>query len=424
MILDYFTQLTDMLGITNSSILSFFLYFFITAIVAMLSSLIIRKVVVVALDNFFAKTENKWDDYLIKNRVFLKLSFLAPTIVFYYSTAVFNLEPHISQFIIKLVWIAIIWIVLKSISAFLNTCNDIYKDTPKGNVIPLTSYIQAVKIILYFIAFILTLSVLFDQSPKTLLAGLGALTAVFMLVFKDTILGFVASFQFTALNTVKKGDWIEMPAYGADGDVIDISINTVKVQNWDKTISMIPTHTLVSSSFKNWTGMQNSGGRRIKRNLYIDMNTIKFCNEELINKFLEIEYLKDYTLEKGKEIETFNNSKADINTKDCLINGRRLTNIGCFREYIKGYLKNNSKIHKDMTFLVRLLEPTEKGLPIQIYVFTNDIVWANYEGIQSDIFDHLLAVVQEFELKVFQSPAGVDFQSLTKKGFRDELGGK
>ena len=239
------------------------------------------------------------------------------------------------------------------------------------------------------------------------------MTAVLLLIFKDTILSLVASLQISSNDLFKIGDWIEAPQFGADGDVIDIALHAVKIQNWDKTISIIPTHKLIDSAFRNWRGMSESGGRRIKRSLFIDMNSIRLCTEELLEKFTHFELLKDYIEQKTKEVADHNKSNS-INTAE-LINGRRLTNVGTFRAYIEAYLRNNSKIHPEMTFLIRQLEPTARGLPIQIYVFTNDTDWVRYEAIQADIFDHLLAIIPEFRLKVFQSPTGKDFGKLGKK---------
>ncbi len=250
------------------------------------------------------------------------------------------------------------------------------------------------------------------SSPWALLTSLGAMTAVIMLVFKDTILGFVASIQIAAYDMVRKGDWIEMPKYGADGDVIDISINTVKVQNWDKTITSLPTYSLISDSFKNWRGMSEGDGRRIKRSVIVDMNTIKFCDEAMVQKFSNIGLIKDYMATKSKEIEAYNKDNSIDKTQ--IINGRHLTNLGTYREYIKAYLKSNPQINRNMTFLVRQLASSEKGLPIEIYIFSSDKNWVNYEAIQADIFDHLLAAASEFGLKVFQSPSGNDLVKLKK----------
>jgi miniconductance mechanosensitive channel len=257
---------------------------------------------------------------------------------------------------------------------------------------------------------IFIVSILTDKSPWGILSILGGFTVVLMLVFKDTILGFVASIQLSGHDMVRIGDWIEMPKYGADGDVIDVSIHTVKVRNWDKTITTIPTYGLVTDAFKNWRGMSESGGRRIKRSFYIDMSSIKFCTDEMLERFRKFEFIREYIEQKQKEIDEYNREHA-VETSQ-LINGRRQTNIGVFRAYIIAYLKKHPKIHQGMTFLVRHLEPTPTGLPIQIYVFSSDQAWANYEAIQADIFDHLLAAVPEFELRIFQNPTGHDFAAL------------
>ena len=252
---------------------------------------------------------------------------------------------------------------------------------------------------------IVIISILIDESPFYLLSGIGALTAVLMLVFKDTILSFVSSIQISSNDLFKVGDWVEAPQFGADGDVKDIALHTVKIQNWDKTISIIPTHKLIDSSFKNWKGMSDSGGRRIKRSIYIDMNSIKFCDNQMLDTYKSITLLTDYIHDKISDISKYNTSK-DIDKS--YINGRALTNIGTYRAYIKAYLKDNVNIHKDMTFLVRQLSPTERGLPIEIYVFSNNTDWIEYEEIQSDIFDHLIAASSQFALKIFQYPTGND----------------
>jgi miniconductance mechanosensitive channel len=236
------------------------------------------------------------------------------------------------------------------------------------------------------------------------------MAAVLMLIFKDPILGLAAGIQLSANKMVRVGDWIEMPKYGADGDVIDISLTTVKVQNWDKTIITIPTFALVSEGVKNWRGMSESGGRRIKRPIFIDMTSVKFCTQEMIERFSKIQYLSNYVLDKKKELSDFNEQRNIDNT--VLVNGRRMTNLGTFRAYLVSYLRDHPKINKNLTFLVRQLDPGPTGLPIEIYVFSSDQVWANYESIQADIFDHVLAVIPEFDLRVYQNPTGSDFQNL------------
>jgi miniconductance mechanosensitive channel len=249
-----------------------------------------------------------------------------------------------------------------------------------------------------------------DRSPWGIVSGIGALTAVLLLIFRDSILGLVATVQLSGNDMVRVGDWIEMPSYNADGDVIDMSLHTVKVQNWDKTITTIPTHALISDSFRNWRGMQESGGRRIKRSIYIDMNTVRFVDEEMLQKYRKFDYLGEYVDRKLSEIEEYNrNHVRDLSE---VVNGRRLTNLGTFRAYVESYLKRHSMISDEMTFLVRQLQPSDRGIPIEIYVFSRDIRWANYEQIQADIFDHLLAVIPEFGLRVYQAPSGNDVTRL------------
>jgi miniconductance mechanosensitive channel len=269
------------------------------------------------------------------------------------------------------------------------------------------------KIFIFFVGAILMISTLINQNPLILLGGLGALSAVLLLVFQNSILGLVAGIQLSANDMVRVGDWIEMPKHNADGDVIEITLTTVKVQNWDKTITMIPSAAFISESFKNWRGMQESGGRRIKRSIFIDVSSIQFCTEEMIERFKKIQYLKDYIEAKEKEIEAYNQEhNVDPSSK---VNGRRLTNIGTFRMYIQKYLENHPRIHKDMTTMVRQLAPGEYGLPLEIYAFTNDVRWAVYESIQSDIFDHIFAAAPEFGLRVFQNPTGHDMREMLKE---------
>ncbi len=269
---------------------------------------------------------------------------------------------------------------------------------------------QILKLFTNIFGIIIIIALLTGKSPVYFLSGIGALTAVLMLVFKDTILSFVSSIQISSNDLFKIGDWVEAPQFGADGDVIDIALHSVKIQNWDKTISIIPTHKLVDSSFKNWRGMSDSGGRRIKRSIKIDMNSIKFCDSSMIERFKKFKVISDYINQKQIEINKHN--LANNINEEGLINGRSLTNIGTFRAYVEGYLRNHTSIHNDMTFLVRQLAPEADGLPIEIYVFSNDTNWVNYEAVQSNIFDHLLAILSEFDLKIFQNPTGNDFSKI------------
>ena len=277
---------------------------------------------------------------------------------------------------------------------------------------PNESYAQLIRIVVYIIAGIYLFSVILGKSPLGIFSALGAMSVVLMLVFKDTILGLVASIQLSANDMVKIGDWVDFPKYGADGTVLEIKLQTIKVENWDKTISTVPTYAFVSDAFKNWRGMEESGGRRIKRSINIDLNSIQICTEEMLTRFCKIEFIESYVKAKEQEIAVHNTEKKiDLST---LANGRRLSNVGTFRAYIVAYLKSNEKINKDMTFLVRQLAPTEIGLPIEIYVFSSEKRWAVYEDIQADIFDHLLSIAPQFDLSIFQIPTGADFKSLIK----------
>ena len=371
-------------------------------VICIASYLISNKILIRLISNLFKKTSTKLDDILIEKGFLNRLSNLIPLIIFY------NLFNHFyGDYLIvnRLVLALIAIVVILSINSLLNAFNEIYNQSKYSNKINIKSYFQILRLVLNLFGLIIVVSIFSGQSPFYLLSGLGALTAVLMLVFKDTILSFVSSIQISSNDLFKVGDWVEAPQFGADGDVIDIGLHTIKIKNWDKTISIIPTHKLIDSSFKNWRGMSDSGGRRIKRSINIDINSIKFCNDELIEKFKAVNIISEYIDTKLSEIDNHN---AQLNAKS-LINGRALTNVGTYRAYIKAYLKNNKHIHSDMTFLVRQLSPTEKGLPIEIYVFSNNTNWIEYEEIQSDIFDHLLSVLNQFELKIYQYPSGNDF---------------
>ena len=308
------------------------------------------------------------------------------------------------------------------INSSLNAMNDIYQTYEISKTKPIKGYIQVVKIIIITLGVILVIANLIGKSPLLLLSGIGALSAVFMLVFKDSLLGLVAGIQLSTNDMVQVGDWIEMPKYGADGDIIDISLNTVKVQNFDKTITMIPSYALISDSFINWRGMQTSGGRRIKRSLFIDTNSISFCTEEMINNFKNIHYLSDYITHREREIAEYN-TRNKINQSNP-VNGRALTNIGVFRAYISNYIQNHPGINQEMTLMVRQLAPTEHGLPIEIYAFTNDIAWAVYETVQADIFDHLFAVAPEFGIQLFQNPSGNDLKIMADNYYEKDIESK
>ena len=370
--------------------------------------ILIRYVVLRVIFHLFEKTSTKLDDILIERGFLNRISYVFPLLVFY------NLFKHLigDYEIVNRLLLSLVAIVLvAAINALLNVLNDIYNKSKYSDSINVKSYVQILKLIVNLFAIIIIIAILSGQSPFYLLSGIGALTAVLMLVFKDTILSFVSSIQINSNNLFKIGDWVEAPQFGADGDVIDIALHSIKIQNWDKTISIIPTHKLVDSSFKNWRGMTDSGGRRIKRSINIDLNSIKFCDDVLIEKLKTITVISEYLNNKLSEINNHNESIS----KDSIINGRALTNIGTYRAYVKAYLKNNKYIHENMTFLVRQLSPTENGLPLQIYVFSNNTNWVEYEEIQSDIFDHLLAALEQFDLKIYQQPSGNDLINLSSK---------
>ena len=372
----------------------------ISILFAYLLFLVTNRIILRSIAKIFRRTSTSFDDILLEQKVFHKLPYLIPLIFLYSLRDVVPFLKTMDRFLIALIAL----IILISLNALINAINDLYKKSRFADKLNIKSYAQVVKLIINSVGIIIIAALLAGKSPIYFLSGLGALTAVLILVFKDTILSLVSSVQISSNDLFKIGDWIEAPQFGADGNVIDIALHSVKVQNWDKTICVVPTNQLINSSFKNWRGMSESGGRRIKRSIKINMKSIRFCSDSMIEKFKTIHLLKDYMEEKLKEIEGYNIDKKIDEADE--VNRRSLTNVGTFRAYIKFYLKNNAKIHNDMTFLVRQLAPQSDGLPIEIYVFSNDTDWINYEAIQSDIFDHLLAILPEFELEVFQNLTG------------------
>ena len=371
---------------------------------------IARFIVTSIVVRIFRKTATKIDDILIEKGVLNKLSYLVPVVVIYNLVEIYGIPESKWELFSRIIFSLVTMVVVSAINSLLSVINTIYAQNKFSNKVNIKSYLQIVRLILNLFAILLIIAILSGKSPMYLLSGIGALTAVLMLVFKDTILSFVSSIQITSNDLFKVGDWIEAPQFGADGDVIDIALHTIKVQNWDKTITTIPTHKLIDSSIKNWRGMSESGGRRIKRSINIDMNSIKFCDNSMLEKYQKIDLLNDYIKNKISDI---NQDNSYTKNNDSIVNSRNLTNVGTFRAYIHAYLRNNSKIHKEMTFLVRQLTPNSEGLPIEIYVFSNDVNWISYEDIQADIFDHLLAAIKEFDLRVFQNPTGNDFKGLS-----------
>ena len=384
---------------------------FLVLFASWLTGIVARRILRRIIARLVASSRTHWDDIILKHGVVDHVLRLVPalTLQLLITIPLQNLPGAISM-VRTGIHIYMLVITILVLDSLLNAALEIYRQYPVASRFNLKVFIQVAKIIIYFVVGILILSLLLNRSPIAFLGGLGAMTAVLLLIFKDSILGFVAGIQLTANSMVQRGDWIAMPKYGADGDVLEIALTTVKVQNWDKTITTIPTYALISDAFKNWRGMEESGGRRIKRSIAIDMTTVRICDQAMIDRFRRFAYISEYIESKQAEVAGWN-AEHGVSDDD-LINGRRLTNLGTFRAYVAAYLKQHPMVRDDMTFLVRQLQPTEKGLPIEIYVFLKEQRWAQYEDIQSDIFDHIVAVVPEFELRIFQQPTGQDIVSL------------
>ena len=396
------------LSASSASYISASIAFSVVLIISLIINTIVKRYLITTIAYAIKKSKTDWDNILLHRKTLKRFAPLAPAMVIYTLTpiALHSFET-ITLLIINVMLIYMTIIVVLILNSLLNVAEDIYQTFDAAKEIPIKGFMQVLKLILYFLSAVLIVSILLGKTPIYLLSSVGALAAVMMLVFKDSILGFVAGIQLAANKMVSVGDWIEMPKYGADGDVLEVALTTVKVQNWDKTITTIPTYALISESFKNWRGMTEAGGRRIKRSINIDINSIQFCNEDMLNRYQKIHHIAGYINDKKQELHNFNQTNDVDNSS--LANGRRMTNVGTFRAYILAYVENHPMINKNMTCLVRQLAPTRHGLPIEIYVFSKDKVWINYEAIQGDIFDHILAIAPEFDLKVYQYPAGTDF---------------
>ena len=377
----------------------------ILLVVCLLGNFVTRKFIIQGIQKFIKNSKNDWDDILLEKEVFNSLSTLVPLIfIQYLSVPILSNFSSLIPFVHIAVRVSFVLVIASVLVKTLKALEEASTRIPSFKDKPIMSYVQLANIMIYVVAAILIFATILDKDPLALLGALGALTAILILVFKDTILGLVASIQISSHDMVRVGDWVSMPKYGTDGDVLEITLNTVKIQNWDKTISTIPTYAFISDSFKNWRGMTDSKGRRIKRSLNIDMTSIKFCTDEEITHYKSVEMLKDYIKSIQNEIATHNVTNS--HDKSSLLNGRNLTNIGLFREYAHQYLSANKNLRKDLTLMVRQLEPTENGLPIEVYCFSNNIEWAEYERIQADIFDHLLSSISRFDLEIFQNPTG------------------
>ena len=355
------------------------------------------------------RTRVTWDDILLDRSVLVHLSrMVAPLVLSITLPMAFDGVQSMTLTLIgRLCHILILVTFLSFVNSLLKAIYTVYSAQERFRDRPLKGLLQTVQVALWFVGGIVVIALLLDKSPLSLLAGLGASAAVLMLIFKDSIMGVVSGVQLSANDMLKVGDWIAMPKYGADGTVIEVTLNTVKVRNWDNTITTMPPYLLVSDSFQNWRGMQESGGRRVKRSVNIDMNSVRFCTPQMLDKYRRIKLLADYIDQTEQVIKAYNAEQEIDNS--VLVNGRRQTNLGVFRAYLSAYLHNLPGVRDDMTLLVRHLQPTDHGIPIELYFFTRTTEWGAYEKIQADVFDHLLAIVPEFDLRVFQSPTGADF---------------
>ena len=378
---------------------------------AVIGDVVAKRLLLGAVRAVVRRTRYKGDDALLDYNVFGRLAQIVPAIIIYFGIGLVPDYPEAIEKVVRNVASAYMVVMLMlTLTATMSAANQIYETFPVARRRPIKGFVQLAQIAVYILGGIIVIGMLIDRSPVILLSGFGAMTAVLLLIFKDTLLSLVASIQLTGQDMVRVGDWLEMPQFGADGDVIDVALYTVTVQNWDKTITTIPTHRLITDSFKNWRGMSESGGRRIKRSVNIDINSIRVLTDPEVERFKGFALLQDYIETKESELDAYNRNLGD--SGEAGVNLRRLTNVGTFRAYIRNYLQHHPKIHQDMTLIVRQLRPGTEGLPIEIYTFTNDTDWVAYEDIQADIFDHMLAIINEFDLRLYQIPSGADLKNL------------
>jgi miniconductance mechanosensitive channel len=393
---------------TAATRLSYAIDFGIILIIGLVARYVLRTVIVHIVHAHARRTKNQWDDALIDKHVFRRIANFVPILLFYGLAEEFG---SIDYAIVRLAGVAIVLNAVFVIAAILDAGECIYRSYDISKERPIKGFVQVVKIILWIIGSIIAVGLILDKSPWLFVSGIGAMSAVLLLIFRDSILGFVAGVQLTSNDMVRIGDWIEMPRFNADGEVIEITLNTVKVQNWDKTISMIPAYSLISDSFRNWRGMQESGGRRIKRSVHIDVTSVTFCTEEMLDSLEHIERIRDYVSSRRAEVRSYNEQRG-VDT-ETLINGRRMTNLGTFRAYMAAYLQDHSHIRHDMITMVRQLPPGPQGLPLEIYAFADETTWVTYEEIQADIFDHILAAAPQFGLRIYQAPSGQDIRFIS-----------
>tara|TARA_R110001583_G_scaffold59932_6_gene178423 strand:+ start:45437 stop:46699 length:1263 start_codon:yes stop_codon:yes gene_type:complete len=400
---------------TSATSVGLFLILFISVISYYVAKNYLLKIV----KKLILKTKNTWDNALIEHKVLSRLIVLLPFILVLFLTPLILPEGILlATLLVLIAKVLLVFQIAQSISAVLNVGNSLYCESAKQRYLPLNSIIQVIKLVVYLVTAIIIVALILDRSPVYLLSGLGALTAVLLLIFQDTIKGLVASIQISANKMVVAGDWIELPKYGADGDVIEIGLSTVKVENFDKTITTIPTYALISDSFKNWRNMYHTGARRIKRTIIVDIASIDFYSLEKIDFLVNTTLLKSYLTDKKQQLSADHDAlNANIVQDEALtkINMRQLTNIGTFRAYIAMYLNENINIRNDLTCMVRQLPATASGLPLEVYCFANTTDWIPYEAIQADIFDHLFAIAPQFDIRVFQHPSGFDWQHSAAK---------
>ena len=387
----------------------------IIILLALAVDYICRYILLGAFKKFAKKTTNQLDDLIIEKKIINKGMHIIPSILIFTMLPLAYPSPADKEILVllqKLCQIYIITVSLLFINSLLNLGVELFHRNDKFKDKPLKGFVQIVQVILFSVGIILLISILINESPSTIFTGIGASAAILMLVFKDTILGFVAGIQLSANDMLRVDDWISMPKYGADGTVIEITLNTVKVKNFDNTISTIPPYALISESFQNWRGMRESPGRRIKRSINLDMNSVKFCTPEMLEKYRKISLLAGYIDDTENKLQTYNQTNQIDNT--ILVNGRRQTNLGVFRAYLQRYLESLPEVNKEMICMVRHLQPTEKGIPMELYFFSSIKDWVIYETIQADVFDHVLAVIPEFDLQIFQELSGSDVRMFVK----------
>jgi miniconductance mechanosensitive channel len=382
-------------------------------------AVVILSVVVFLIARFFiarglvhlsVRTENRYDDVIVDKLRPFRFAWVAPLLVIYYLA---GLLPESAQFIRQVVLLLILWLAIFTVNSVLTGLNAIYEASDRFRGVSIQGYFDLVKLALIVGGLIVTASVLTGQSPMVLLSGLGVMMALLVLVFRDTVLSFVASLQISSNDLVREGDWIEMPAYEADGTILNISLHTVKVQNWDMTITVIPTYKLLDTPYKNWRGMQESGGRRIQRAINVDLNSIRFCDRETLERFKDIDSIKNYMEAKLSGVDQTGSAPVSVDGSPTT---PQLTNMEVFQAYVANYLKGRADLHQEgMTLLVRQLAPGPTGLPLEFYVFTRTVDWVEYEAIHAQILDHLLGAMPQFDLRVFQEPTGADFRTVVKQ---------